>query len=338
MNEQNIMIDRKADHLSLAQRAQMNENQIDKRFDYEPLFHAHPDFTELKSMQFLGKNVRYPLWISSMTGGTKSARLINQRLAQVANEFGLGMGLGSCRSLLDSDEHFEDFNLRPQLGDELPFYANLGIAQVEDLLDKNQIDKIEKMLSKLRADGLIIHVNPLQEWFQPEGDKYKHPPIETIERLLAVLNYPIIVKEVGQGFGPRSLETLIQLPLAAIEFGAFGGTNFSKLELLRNQAASHQGLCHVGHTAEEMVHSINLLKEKLKGRVLCENFIISGGVKDYLDGMSLVQKIHGNAVYGHAKNFLEHADSLEGLRKYVSDQIEGIRLVRCYLHQTTRVQ
>ena len=167
-----------------------------------------------------------------MTGGTKLAGTINRNLAMACNEFGMGMGLGSCRIIMEDDTYFEDFNMRAIIGDDLPLWANLGIAQIEELVGKKQEDKAAELVEKLRADGLIIHVNPMQEWFQPEGDILTCPPLDTIKRFLDSFSVPVIVKEVGQGMGPESLRELLQLPLQAIEFAAFGGTNFARVELL----------------------------------------------------------------------------------------------------------
>ena len=192
----------------------------------------------MSSLTFLGKELGAPMWVSSMTGGTFAARKINTNLARVCHDFRMGMGLGSCRSLLDSNASLPDFDMRDIIGDDLPLYANLGISQVEQLLENNQEDKIRVLVDKLRADGLIVHVNPLQEYFQPGGDRLKNAPIISIRRLLDVVSFPVIVKEVGQGMGPASLRELIRLPLAAIEFAAFGGTNFSKLEMLRSEKAT----------------------------------------------------------------------------------------------------
>lgn len=116
---------------------------------------------------------------------------------------------------------------RKIIGDELPFYANIGIAQLETLLKDNEAYKIDQLVDKLQADGIIIHVNPLQEWLQPEGDKITEAPIKTIQQFLEKTKQKVIVKEVGQGFGKESLRALVQLPIEAIEFAAHGGTNFS---------------------------------------------------------------------------------------------------------------
>ena len=176
MAQEEILSQRKQDHIALAFESQVQAAQLDGRFYYEPLLAAHPK-TELKAFSFLGKTMRAPLWISSMTGGTGAARHINQNLAEACGEFGLGMGLGSTRPLLESDDFFDDFDLRVSIGAASPFFVNLGIAQSEKSLSEKSFDKIEWLVERLRADGLIIHVNPMQEWLQPEGDHISRAPL-----------------------------------------------------------------------------------------------------------------------------------------------------------------
>lgn len=270
-----------------------------------------------------------------MTGGTAIAGKINRHLAMACNEFGIGMGLGSCRSLLYNDTYFEDFNLRGIIGPELPFFANLGVAQVETMLRDKQVDSIKHLVDKLKADGLIVHVNPLQEWLQPEGDRFTVPPIETVDNLLGCVQFPVIVKEVGQGMGPESLKALLQLPLAAIDFGAFGGTNFSRVELLRAGAGyetSGEEITYIGHTAEEMVGFVNDAIEELGDQVKCREVIISGGIKNYLDGYYCINKVKLNAIYAQGSAFLKHAQNdYESLKNYIKTQAEGLTLAKSYL-------
>ncbi len=104
-----------------------------------------------------------------MTGGTEMARHINRNLAEACAEFGLGMGLGSCRPLLEGNERFEDFDLRPIIGADRPLYANLGVAQLEELFAAKEGQRIVDLVGSIQADGLIVHVNPLQEWFRPRA-------------------------------------------------------------------------------------------------------------------------------------------------------------------------
>lgn len=326
---------RKKDHINLAFQSQIAQGTLDERFYYEPLLAAHPKKGSLKEFSFLGKTMKTPLWVSSMTGGTLMANTINHNLAKVCGEFGMGMGLGSCRQLLRSDEYLKDFAVRKQLGDSLPLYANLGIAQLEQLLDNDETYLIDNLLDKLSADGLIIHINPLQEWLQPEGDRFLYPPIETIMRLLDIVQYPIIIKEVGQGFGYHSLKTLLQLPIAALDFAANGGTNFAKLELLRsdeNLQNIFDPVAHVGHTAADMVNMTNDLLEELGDKVRCKQIIISGGIKTFLDGYYLTQKLNTPSIYGQASGFLKHAmDDYETLYNYVDAQVQGLELANAFL-------
>jgi isopentenyl-diphosphate delta-isomerase len=190
------------------------------------------------------------------------------------------------------------------------------------------------MLAELRVDGLIIHVNPLQEWFQPEGNRLKQTPLLTIQELLNLVQIKIIVKEVGQGFGPESLRQLLKLPLAAIEFGAFGGTNFSKLEMLRGDQKMHEyqlPLAFVGHSPEQMVNTVNqLLKEN--PNPACRQLIISGGIQNALDGYYLTSKSQLPSVFGMASAVLKLAsESYESLAAFLDNQIQVLQLAHAYL-------
>jgi isopentenyl-diphosphate delta-isomerase len=270
-----------------------------------------------------------------MTGGTEMANTINHNLARACKDFGMGMGLGSCRTLLYSDDTLPDFDVRHLIGPTLPLYANLGIAQIEQLIEKNDLPRIRRLLDKLQADGLIIHVNPMQEWLQPEGDHFKCPPLETIAELLEKADYPIIVKEVGQGMGYESLKALLQMPIEAIDFAANGGTNFAKLEMLRStpqKAAIYEQLAYVGHSAEEMTLLVNQLIDELKDKIRCSQIIISGGVQSFLDGYYLINKLNLPCVYGQASAFLRHArGTYEELYEYVDAQIQGLELAQSFL-------
>ncbi len=331
--ETNQTSNRKKDHIDLAFLSQTDS--VDSRFFYEPFLNAHPNELTIPIKNIAGKLLKLPLWVSSMTGGTEKAGLINRNLARACAEFGMGMGLGSCRIILKDNKYFDDFNVRQFLGNDLPLFANLGIAQVEALVEDNQLYLITELIDKLNADGLIIHINPLQEWLQKEGDNIKHPPIVTIKRLLDKANYKVIVKEVGQGFGPKSFIELLQLPIEAIEFGAHGGTNFAKLELLRRQENIKEELlpiAQIGHSANEMVDFANTAMYELGNKALCQNLIISGGIKTFLDGYYLIKKANTNAIYAQASAFLKHATGdYENLKSYCELQKKGLQTCYQYL-------
>ncbi len=322
---------RKTDHITLAMESVVSGQ--DHRFYYEPILSGFPKDVDI-SVNILDKTMRYPLWISSMTGGTEHAANINKNLAKVAQEFGLGMGLGSCRQLLESDDRLADFDVRQLMPDQ-PLVANLGIAQVEQLIEQGKVSKITELIDKLEADGLFIHINPLQEWMQPEGDRYYKSPLECIELLLAELDTPILVKEVGQGMGPKSLEALMRLPLEAIEFGAHGGTNFSMLELLRSseeKQALYSPVTRLGHSNEEMIELSKQIVADLAHDIKTKHLIASGGISNFLDGYYCVESMSMSGMYAMASAFLTYAQGkYEPLQAYVKAQVEGLEMCKTFL-------
>jgi isopentenyl-diphosphate delta-isomerase len=327
---------RKTDHIELAFQSQSSEN--DHRFYYEPVLGGDIRTTLLPQLTIANKTLQAPIWVSSMTGGAEKAKLINQNLAKAVARYGLGMGLGSCRPVLEQKETAADFAVRKFIGDQ-PLFANLGIAQLEQLIAENQLSRVDEMIKQLESDGLIIHVNPLQEWFQPEGDRYIHPPIETIQRVLDQAKYPVMVKEVGQGMGPKSLKALLKLPLEALDYGAFGGTNFSLLENLRREDVrkeSWESATKIGHTAVEMTDWISGWENE---PIEVKNVLVSGGIKGFLDGFyhmeklnSLTQKHQIGVGYAQAASFLKYALlGEEELFEYIESQLDGLRMAQTYL-------
>lgn len=327
------MEDRKKDHIDLAFSSRLDRNQVDDRFDYEPMLGVHGQ--KDLSFNFAGKSMKLPIWVSSMTGGTKRAGTINKNLAQACAEFGLGMGLGSCRILLDSPEYFDDFNVRPIMGNDVPLFANIGICQLEQMLENGSEHQLDELVDKLQADGLAIHINPMQEAFQPEGDILKTPAIDLLKQYLAKTNLKLIIKEVGQGFGKESLRQLLRLPIESIEFGALGGTNFSLVELNRSKpvaAEVYNPFIHIGHTADNMTQTINQLVDELGDQVKVKSLIVSGGITSVLDGYYLTHISKLPAVFGMGSAFLRHSmGDYDKLQDYVDKLAKGIQLANNFL-------
>ena len=126
--------ERKKDHIDLAFASRLNENDLDLRFYYEPMLSAHPGDIDL-SIFFLDHKLRAPIWVSSMTGGTEKARTINENLARACAEFGLGMGLGSCRALLYDNTNIDDFDVHSAI--EFMFGRGIKIL-IGEVSDKQQ--------------------------------------------------------------------------------------------------------------------------------------------------------------------------------------------------------
>jgi isopentenyl-diphosphate Delta-isomerase len=319
---------RKMDHINLTQKSKTSADAVDTRFDYEPMFFTHPGPNDTWPSSFLGFKLDFPIWVSSMTGGVEKSQIINQNLATLCGEFKLGMGLGSCRQLLTSSERLNDFQVRKYFGDG-PLFANIGHAQLEELSLSNKFHLLDELIKTLEATGLIVHLNPLQEWFQPSGDRYRIDPLTTLKKFLEKTTYPVLIKEVGQGLGPKSLKAILDLPLAGIEFGAFGGTNFSLLESFRatDEIQYKRPFIQVGHTALEMVGILNALPDKGK------EFIISGGIKTVLDGYELKTKLRAPSLIGMASNFLAPAQSnYENLREHFIQMKESLLVAKKILN------
>ena len=326
-------IDRKDDHISLTFQSGTPAHMCDARFEYDPIHAIHPEPLAKWPTSLAGIEMDYPVWISSMTGGTAKAKMINSNLARLCSEFKLGMGLGSCRKLIDQPETRSDFQVRKIIGGQ-PLFANLGIAQLEMWAGDHKLDLIREIMEICEADGLIIHINPMHEYMQAEGDRIRVKPIDTIKRILDAFDYKIIVKEVGQGMGFNAMNSLLSLPLEAVEFGAFGGTNFALLELLRDDEFKREALtplANIGHSAEEMVQICNRLVEK-KSEVQTGQIIISGGVRHFLDAYYLMSLSNMPSLYGMASAFLKHAmGDYENLKLFFEQQISGLNMCRSFL-------
>ena len=161
-----------------------------------------------------------------MTGGTPEAMEINRGLAQVAAHFGVAMGLGSGRVALEAPETLESFCVRSEAPDVLLF-ANLGAVQ----LNKGYgAQHCRRLVELLQADALVLHLNPLQEALQPEGDTNFRGLLRRISDLCGDVPFPVIVKEVGWGIGAADVRALFDAGVAAVDVAGTGGTSWSEVE------------------------------------------------------------------------------------------------------------
>jgi isopentenyl-diphosphate delta-isomerase len=164
-----------------------------------------------------------------MTGGVTEAQIINTRLAWTAQRFGLALGLGSARVLLERPEVLPTFAVRPFAPDVLIF-ANLGAIQLNRGVT---IDQCRHLVELLQADALVLHLNALQEALQPEGDTNFAGLLRQIEMLCRDSDVPVIVKEVGWGIAPDDVQALVAVGVAAVDVAGAGGTSWSEVERFR---------------------------------------------------------------------------------------------------------
>jgi isopentenyl-diphosphate delta-isomerase len=228
---------RKDDHLKICLEENVQCRQITNglenyRFDHCCL--PELNFTDIDlTTSFLGRKLGYPLLISSMTGGTENAKLINCRLAEIAQAYKIPMGVGSGRVVIEKPEVAETFNVR-HLAPDVPLWANLGAVQLNYGYGWQQC---LKLVDLLEADALILHLNPLQECIQPHGDTNFSKLLDQIELVCDKLSIPVIVKEVGNGISASMAQKLWQAGVKAIDVAGAGGTSWAKVESERAETS-----------------------------------------------------------------------------------------------------
>jgi isopentenyl-diphosphate Delta-isomerase len=223
---------RKADHLRLAARPDV-VHRTGTGLEGLSLRHRALPERDLADVDLacalLGRSLRAPLTVSAMTGGTGAAKVVNERLARAAAEHGVAMTLGSGRVLLDDPSLLGTFrgDARPPL-----LLANLGASQLTDP------GRAPALVELLEADGLSVHLNPVQEAVQPEGETAFGRALERIAATVARLApLPVVVKEVGFGMDGEDVRLLAGAGVAAVDVAGAGGTNWALVEGLRDPAA-----------------------------------------------------------------------------------------------------
>lgn len=262
---------------------------------------------------FLKHRLNAPLLISCMTGGTPQAAAINRTLARVAQRFGVAMGLGSGRALLEKPETLQTFSVRDEAPDVL-LLANLGAVQ----LNKGYgIDDCRRLVELLDADALVLHLNPLQEALQPEGDTTFGDLLRAIEQLCRSAPFPIVVKEVGWGIAPGDVRALFEAGVAAVDLAGAGGTSWSEVERYRMAQPWRQRVA-----AEFAGWGIPTAVCLQWARAVApsELIVASGGIRTGIDAVKALAL--GADVVGVAGPFLRAADAGDGatdelMRQYV---------------------
>ncbi len=273
------------------------------------------DFARIDTtLTLFNKQLAAPILISSMTGGTQSGAAFNHTLALAAEHCGIAMGVGSQRAAIENPERAESFNIRKFAPNALLF-ANLGAVQLNYGYG---IEECKMAVDMLEADALYLHLNPLQEALQPEGNHNFSGLLPKIEAVCRSLPVPVLVKEVGWGIDLDIARKLLEVGVAGIDVAGAGGTSWAKVEMYRqldplrapiNQAFSDWGI----PTAQNLLQ----LRE-LEGNPI---IFASGGLQD---GVDLAKALAlGAKLGGFARKFLIAANSGES---ELINQIEMIKM------------
>lgn len=226
---------RKKDHVESARKGDVEYSCPAGFADVRFVHHSLPemDLEKIDSgASLFGKKMAAPLIIVGMTGGYPDAERINLKLASAAEKEGLAMGLGSQRAMIEKPELAGTYKVR-KAAPTIPLIGNIGAVQ----LAKYGVKKVRAMLDEVEADALAIHLNPLQEVCQPEGDSKFSGILEQIGIFAHDLGLPVIVKETGAGISRDAAALLKKAGVKMIDVSGSGGTSWSKVEYLRSGAA-----------------------------------------------------------------------------------------------------
>lgn len=209
---------------------------------FEEIFFVHEALPEINfdevdlETSFLGKELRAPLLISPMTGGYEYGRKLNMVLARVAEEFGLAFGVGSQRAAIEDPKLEKTYQVR-EVAPTTLLVANLGISQFSE----RGVEEAKRAVEMIDADALSIHLNPLQEVIQPEGQPDYRGALRYFRNICAGVGLPVIAKETGAGINSGVARKLVRAGASAIDVSGAGGTSWAGVETLRESPRAHLG-------------------------------------------------------------------------------------------------
>lgn len=320
-----LSADRKNQHLDVVlgglARPQVTSGLEKIAFEHVALPELDMDDIDL-STRFLGKWISAPLLVSSMTGGPARAAMINENLAVACEELQLPLAIGSQRVALED-------NAQAGLGSELrrhapttPLLGNFGAAQLNLGFG---ITEAQRAVEMIGADALIIHLNPLQEAVQPEGNRNWKGLLGRIEALASRLNVPLVVKEVGAGISGALARRLVDAGVAVIDVAGSGGTSWASVEAERSRTPQQRAIAEAfagwGQPTAKAIQD---------ARLACPEAVIigSGGISNGVDAAKAIRL--GADLVGQAAGVLPAAMiSAEAVVSHLSVVVAQLR-VACF--------
>ncbi|MBW4651475.1 MAG: type 2 isopentenyl-diphosphate Delta-isomerase [Kaiparowitsia implicata GSE-PSE-MK54-09C] len=312
---------RKAEHIRVCLDDDVQSHRVTTGLERYRLTHCclpDIDYADVSlATSFLGKSLKAPLLISSMTGGTDLARLINTRLAAIAQHYGLAMGVGSQRVVLEDPTVLPSFSVRA-IAPDILLLANLGAVQLNYGYG---VAECQRAVDWLGADALVLHLNPLQEAVQTRGDRNFAGLLSKIEQVCACLSVPVIAKEVGNGISAQMAQRLLEAGVQAIDVAGAGGTSWARVESERAQDPLQR---RVGNTfADWGVPTAQCITE-VRAIAPTVPLIASGGLRHGLDVATAIAL--GADIGGLALPFLQAAaQSDDDLHQLTTSLIAEIR-------------
>ncbi|WP_409299796.1 type 2 isopentenyl-diphosphate Delta-isomerase [Peribacillus sp. SCS-155] len=320
MNEKPISL-RKEEHIRISLEEDVTGHGITTGLeDYCFVHQALPelDFRELNlTTSFLGKQLKVPFIISSMTGGTERSLSINSNLAEIAEEKGWALALGSTRAALENTETAKTFQVR-KLAPSIPIIANLGAVQLNYGYG---VEECRRIIDLTEADALVLHLNSIQEIIQTGGNTNFKGLLHKIDVLCSSLDIPIGVKEVGWGIHSDLASVLIKMGVSFIDVAGAGGTSWSQVEMYRSNDPITRAAAEIfsgwGIPTADCIVGARLFSEK--------NIIIaSGGISNGLEAAKALGLGANLAGFGRSilREAVQSADDLRSAFEVIELQLK----------------
>ena len=319
----NSIVARKDQHLDIVLQGLGRQDEVTTGF--EKIRFGHCALPELAldeidlSRTFLGKKLAAPLLISSMTGGPSRAERINTHLAEAAETLGIAFAVGSQRIAVESAGDAGLGRRLRRLAPKIPIYANFGAVQLAHGFGENEA---RAMIDMIEADALYLHLNPLQEALQPEGDRDWRGVLDRIANLARALSVPIIAKEIGCGISGAVARRLVDAGVAATDVAGAGGTSWALVEseraLTEHDRAVARSFAGWGIPTADALRAV---------RAHCPDtpLIGSGGIKDGITAAKAIRL--GADLVGIAAGTLEPAlVSAEAVADHLDAMINQLRI------------
>ncbi|MFH1722588.1 MAG: type 2 isopentenyl-diphosphate Delta-isomerase [Candidatus Altiarchaeota archaeon] len=307
---------RKTDHIKICLKEDVSAGSTGlESFSLEHRTLPEIDLDDIDlSLKFLSKKLDYPIVIEGMTGGTEEGKKINRELAELASEYNIGLGVGSQRAAIEDPSVTDTFQVR-DIAPDILFFGNLGAVQLNYGFG---LEECRAAVDMIGADALALHINPLQEAVQPEGDTNFSGLEKKINHVAGKLKVPVIAKGVGSGLSFESAKKLNKV--TCFDVGGVGGTSWPLVESFRgDENHRHLGKLYGGlgiPTAENIVQLVKLKKP----------LIASGGIRTGKEAAKAVAL--GADVVGMALPFLKalKKDGKDGVRGLLDEFVSELRI------------
>jgi isopentenyl-diphosphate delta-isomerase len=268
---------RKNDHISLCLTDDVSFKGKTNGFENYEFLHypiTEVDINKIDlSKKYFNKKISLPFLISCMTGGTFEAEKINEKLAIAANILNIPIGVGSQRQALENSTFLNSYKVVRKNAGNVPVLGNLGAAQI--VKSKTFVDDVKKLADLIEADQFVIHINPLQELIQKEGEPSFSGLLKNITKLASNIEIPIIVKEVGSGISKEAAKKLLECGVKGIDVAGAGGTSWAAVELLRNKSVNNY-FHDWGLSTSYCIRSVNELRKNYKFVLIASGGISNG--------------------------------------------------------------